>query len=400
MLLSEGRTVSTLVDTIIDLIDIPRSLYEKAVARHKSLGDWLCRPQSRVAAFTPHVSPQGSFRLGTVNRPLLEGEVYDLDNVTVLRIPKTALTQRQLKHLYGLEIKAYAEAHGIKAPVEEKDRCWRLVYADEVSFHLDTLPSVPEDRIVVQALVNRGVPQHIAERAIAITDRRHPQYDEITNSLLSSNPRGFATLFVERARPYALARLRELVASRRYATVDDVPPYEWKTPLQRSIQFLKRHRDVMFSENPDVKPISMIISNLAMQAYDGESDTLSALRDIVRKMPDYVRATRPRVPNPADPAEDYADKWAKNASLEQNFWTWHAQVATDIAALPRWVSERNLRSSVQRAFRVELTDSHVRAIQPERTTAPAIVRSAPVVQISSAPQPWGEPCTTRSNGDS
>ena len=36
-----------------------------------------------------------------------------------------------------------------------------------------------------------------------------------------------------------------LVESRAYAKVDDVPPYEWKTPLQRSIQIMKRHRDVM-----------------------------------------------------------------------------------------------------------------------------------------------------------
>ena len=73
-----------LLDTIVDHLDIPKSYYEKAAARHKSLGEWLCRPESKVAAFQPHVSPQGSFRYGTVNRPLIATEEYDLDNVTTL----------------------------------------------------------------------------------------------------------------------------------------------------------------------------------------------------------------------------------------------------------------------------------------------------------------------------
>jgi hypothetical protein len=389
MMLPEDRVVDTLLDTIVDLLDIPKSYYEKAVARHKSLGEWLCRPQSEVAPFLPHVSPQGSFRLGTVNRPLLAGEVYDLDNVTVLTMPKTAMTQRQLKELYGREITAYATAHGIIAPVEEKNRCWRLVYADDVNFHFDTLPCVTEEKSVIQALIALGVPQQLAERAVAITDRRHPQYDEITRLLLSSNPRGFAAYFVERARPHALARMRQLVASRLYASVEDVPPYEWKSPLQRSTQILKRHRDVMFKDDPAMKPISMLITNLASQGYGGEQDTLSALRNIIQKMPQYVRPTRPRVPNPADPAEDYADKWARDSRLEQNFWAWHAQVAADIKKLPDLIAERTLSSAVQRAFRVDLTDEHLRSIQP-KIAAPVIVRAAPAVVITNAPKPWSD----------
>src|SRR5687768_7532803 len=64
-------TITKLLETIVEHLDIPRSYYEKAVARHKSLGDWLCRPESKLAVFQPHVSAQGSFRYGTVVRPLL-----------------------------------------------------------------------------------------------------------------------------------------------------------------------------------------------------------------------------------------------------------------------------------------------------------------------------------------
>ena len=98
--------------------------------------------------------------------------------------------------------------------------------------------------------------------------------------------------------------MRHLVEQRLYASVEDVPPYEWKTPLQRSIQVLKRHRDVMFRDNPLVGPISIIITNLAAHAYAGETDLGSALTNTVERMPQYVNPTRPRVPNPANPAED------------------------------------------------------------------------------------------------
>jgi len=388
---TENRLVTTLLDMIVDGLDIPKSYYEKAVERHRSLGEWLCRPESKLAAFRPYVYPQGSFRYGTVIRPLLATEAYDLDNVTTLKIAKTAMTQQQIKQLYGAEIKEYARAHGMLAPVEEKNRCWRLAYADEVNFYLDTLPCVPEDQDVIRVIVSRGVPLHLAALAVAITDRRHPQYDQITRALRSSNPRGFAAWFEERARPSAFGRMRHLVDLGFYDSVENVPLYEWKTPLQRSIQVLKRHRDVMFRDDPGTGPISMVITNLAAHAYAEESDLWSALRNIIETMPQYVNSTRPRVPNPADPAEDYADKWAMDPTLEDNFWAWHAQVKVDVDRLPALIMGRSLVADVRRIFRADLTQDQLEQLEAHKAPSmPAIVRSAAVLQIPTAPRPWGD----------
>ena len=76
-------------------------------------------------------------------RPLIEDAEYDLDNVTTLDMSKKAITQKKLKELYGLEIRDYAKAYGMLAPLEEKNRCWRLRYADpgEVPPRLTSLPS-------------------------------------------------------------------------------------------------------------------------------------------------------------------------------------------------------------------------------------------------------------------
>ncbi|HEV2485597.1 MAG TPA: nucleotidyltransferase [Terracidiphilus sp.] len=384
-----NEMVVKLLDGIIDSLDIPESYYKKAADRHRSLGEWFCRPDSKIASFQPHVTPQGSFRYGTVVRPLDKDGEYDLDNVVTLALAKTALTQKQLKALLGEEIRAYAEAHQMLSPIEEMNRCWRLHYADEVTFHLDSLPCVAEEKSVIAAIKAHGVSEELAKRAVAITDKRHPSYNVITSQWLSSNPRGFARWFEESTRGYALQRLRRLVEARLYNSVEDVPAYEWKTPLQRSIQLLKRHRDVMFQENAELAPISMIITNLATHAYKGELDVFAAVTGIVDRMPSFIRPNRPRIPNPADPAEDYADKWSTDPQLEQNFWEWHTQAKADLARLPDLLRGDRLAASVRNMFRVDLTQEQLRQFQPVSPTVRTVVSTAPAIAIASAPRPWG-----------
>jgi hypothetical protein len=384
-----NETEVKLLDHIVDSLDIPESYYQRAADRHRSLGDWLCRAESKVASFHPHVTPQGSFRYGTVTRTLDADGEYDLDNVVTLELPKTSMTQRELKHLLGYEIKAYAKAHQMLAPIEEMNRCWRLHYSDEATFHLDSLPCVAEEEDIILAIAGQGVSPELAKRAVAITDKRHRNYNVISLNWLTSNPRGFARWFEECARIYALPRLRQLVGLRLYSSVEDVPAYEWKTPLQRSIQLLKRHRDVMFQENPELAPISMIITNLAAQAYTGQPDILAAVRHIVEGMPTFVRNSSPRVPNPTHPAEDYADKWGRDPRLEENFWLWHTQVKADLGRLPGLLRGDRLASGVQSMFRINLTRDQLRELEPAPQTIRQVIHGAPAVTIAGAPRPWG-----------
>ena len=379
---------SRLLDIVVENLDIPRSLYQKARDRHLNLYEWLTRKESEVAIFDPDVRPQGSFRFGTVNRPLRDKDEYDLDNICVLKgIGKTTLTQRQVKEMYGREIVAYAKAYGMLKPVTEHNRCWRLQYSDEVNFHLDTLPCVPEEAGRIMEVRGYGVEPDYAGRSIAITDKRHPNYEKVSPDWPRSNPRGFARWFESRA---ALGRTKPLYEVR--AMVEDVPPYEWKTTLQRSIQILKRHRDVMFCdpEIADLAPISMIITNLAGKAYDGEPDLWTALNNIVEKMPDFISTTKPFVPNPADPAEDYADKWSRDPQLKEGFESWHTQVRTDLRKLAEGLGNGEVKTRTKSAFRIELSDREVRELSPSRPEPVAVITStAPAFHIPSAPRPWG-----------
>jgi len=133
-----------IVEAIAGTIEIPDSAYETAEARYKDIGNWFGRPDSHCGHFEPHILPQGSFRLGTVNRPLDENAAYDLDLSCKLEsgVTKETSTQEELKNLVGLDVESYRNARGIREPKKEKYRCWRLIYADQLSFHMDIVPCV------------------------------------------------------------------------------------------------------------------------------------------------------------------------------------------------------------------------------------------------------------------
>ena len=86
---------------LAESLDIPPSKYKEAVDRYRAVGEWLEAGEYLAASGEPEVYPQGSFRLGTVVRPLREGKEadYDIDLVCELKIAKTDVSPSDLKHL-------------------------------------------------------------------------------------------------------------------------------------------------------------------------------------------------------------------------------------------------------------------------------------------------------------
>ncbi|MBK9117986.1 MAG: hypothetical protein IPM18_00035 [Phycisphaerales bacterium] len=119
----DQRQLTLLLESIVERLDIPPSHYEKARDRCESLGNWLHRKESAVAGLSPALFPEGSFRLGTVIRPLLKHEEYDLDLVCEVALSNSHVTQKHVKDVVGGEVAAYAEAYGISEPVTEGNRC-------------------------------------------------------------------------------------------------------------------------------------------------------------------------------------------------------------------------------------------------------------------------------------
>jgi hypothetical protein len=341
-----NTTKRIITEEIAASIDIPDSAYEKAEARYKDLGEWFGRKEAHCHRFDPHIYPQGSFRLGTVIHPVDGDGEYDLDMGCRLRVGITKAThsQQELKELVRLDLEEYRIARGIKAGLEEKHRCWRLKYADELTFHLDAVPSIPEtfaQRLLIQeAIIRTGAPPELASLVAnttgAITDDRRWNYQIIENDWRLSNSEGFAHWFQSRMK-LARVLLENRALEAKAAKVDDLPTYRWKSPLQRCVQLLKCHRDLMFADDCEGKPASIIITTLAARAYQGETDIDDALDTILSNMGRSVNKSEPRVPNPVNPAEDFGDRWSDAASrehnLEEKFWRWLRQAQTDFQVI-------------------------------------------------------------------
>jgi hypothetical protein len=355
-----------LVNELLEALNVPESAYEKAESRYKDLGKWFERQDSKCSGYSPHIYPQGSFRLGTVIRPIGKEGDYDLDLGCRLRegVKKSTHSQRDLKNLVGNDLEEYRNARGIQHRLEAKHRCWRLQYADELNFHMDVVPSIPQDDrgrgLLKESMVRNGLQADLAgtvsAHAGAITDDRSPSYNFVSAEWLISNSEGYALWFESRIR---LAQ--PILEKRAKARIDDLKPWKWKSPLQQVVQLLKWHRDTMFQtgkRNPDSKPISVILTTLAAHAYQGEEDVEVALQNILTRMGDFVRPIKPRVPNPINPEEDFADRWynpdCSQLNLEQNFRDWLERARRDFHTIGTTDDPVLLEKTAKESFGVNL----------------------------------------------
>lgn len=386
------------LEQMVELLELPDSAYEKAKKRYDDLSEWFDRDESTIKGYNPHIFSQGSFRLGTAIRPLDEKEEYDLDLACKLKkdVTKLSHTQEEVKTMLQAELETYRIARGIKSPLEEKHRCWRLEYQDDLSFHMDIVPCIPEEyekqQYIYDAMFAAGMDMHIARKAsettVAITDDRDSSYDVINLDWNISNPEGYAVWFQDRMFPLTYQRGMILDA----VQIDDIPMYKRKTPLQRAIQLLKRHRDNMFKDDPDVKPISIIIATLATRVYSGENDLESTLRNILIKMENLVHSSTPRVPNPVDPEEDFADRWSMPAyahlRLEDNFWHWLKQAQNDFEIITSQANHDFIMGQAKSKFSLNIGKSMLIPILGLETSNTDVFEKPNIIEQSEVAKPW------------
>jgi hypothetical protein len=147
----------------------------------------------------------------------------------------------------------------------------------------------------------------------------------------------------------------------------------------------------MFEDGPELKPISIILTTLAAEAYQGESDVSDALGGILTRMGDLVRSEKPRVPNPVNPIEDFADKWYdpeyKHLDLERNFWAWLRQARIDFDVIGQ---SRDVDFIVEQAmtkFGATLSAAGLRS--KLGAGAPAVITTPKAHTIIETPaRPW------------
>jgi len=331
-------------------LDITQKEHEEIVKSYQAVGNWLSKDDSSLTPYNPKILPQGSFMLGTIVKPINPADDIDIDLVCKLEKKPNAWTQRDLKIRVGDQLKSNSTYD--RMLWEHKDgenydeggrRCWTLKYADVAGYHMDILPSFSSEGLTYLMEKTFSGDSELNEHdlqalAIRITDTEKENYSTDNNieNWHKSNPFGYAQWFLQKA----------LISKRRMfslnESIDPVREYEKeKLPLQRVVQLLKRHRDIMFSSDEfdcENRPISVIITTLATLAYDRSENLIDAYSGIVARMRSYIEDRfNPEtgqyekwVANPINKVENFADKWIDVKQKEEYFYLWLDRLEEDL----------------------------------------------------------------------
>lgn len=331
-----------ILEGVIASLDISPSDFESARRRYSAVTNWLEGGEYQSGDNTD-IYLQGSFRLGTVIRPYRNSQNADYDIDQVCEIKGKDTTAHQLKHDVGGRLKENGDYERMLD--DEGRRCWTLQYAssdERPGFHLDVLPSRPAN----------GISTHI--------DITHK--GDVNYVWRSSNPKGYYQWFKGKnafgEQLLANQKMSIFSANRNlYESVEDVPKRMIRTPLQRSIQLMKRHRDVYF-DGRENSPISIILTTICTHKHQGHGilETISGFVDYVagrlavviseRFLPidnvlDYQNE-KWVIKNPADENENFADRWAGKPELAESFFAWVYQLRRDIGAFKESTHTRDL----------------------------------------------------------
>lgn len=340
--LDQKQQLNDILEELANFLDITKTEHETIGKSYEAVANWLAKPDSSLQPYDPQILPQGSFMLGTMVRPVSDEDDLDIDLVCQLQRKPASWTQYNLKQTVGDRIRA----NGTYALMLDKEgrRCWTLKYAQE-KYHMDILPSFVSEgySVLLEKAFSNIEQKEVDDLAIRITDNTLPNYrtDPNMDNWHKSNPFGYARWFFDIAtRPVELRKAFSLSES-----IKPIPSFrEQKLPLQRIIQLLKRHRDIMFDGDED-KPISIIITTLATRAYNDApgTDIADTLRNIAFSLGNYIedRNGIKWVVNPVNDQENFADKWVEHPKRKDNFYKWLTQLQADV---------ENIHNTQERGF--------------------------------------------------
>jgi hypothetical protein len=334
----QKQQFSEILEELGKTLDISETQFNAAVQSYNAVAKQLSKEGSIIERYKPEIRPQGSFLLGTMIKPINEEDDLDIDLVCELHGKNDSWTQKTLKDNVGLQLKEN-ELYGSKVKLKNGRRCWTLYYRETSDdpaqrYHLDVLPSIIDSNYIKMFSESYSAIKNIQDLALRITDKERTDYPTETNhqNWLKSNPIGYGKWFFSRA-DITKNEIKLLSEA-----VQPVPKFnKEKLPLQRVVQILKRHRDMMFKGVED-KPISIIITTLAARAYNQETNVIDALVNVAQRMPDFIddwysmehKKWIKKVSNPVNDEENFADKWVDHPQRQKNFENWLEAVQRDL----------------------------------------------------------------------
>ncbi|MCP1298736.1 nucleotidyltransferase [Chryseobacterium sp. S0630] len=365
--IGEKNELEEILDTLGENLSITESQHDAAVRSYKAVGAWLTGDDSELAEYNPVISPQGSFIIGTTIQTVDPDGDLDLDIVCELNGKRVNWTQKDVKELVGGQLSKHKKYESLLD--EEGRRCWTLRYRENgvpnERYHMDILPAINTKgySVILEKAYSNLKDQNIDELVLSITDNERPEYHYSINPAdwLQSNPFGYAKWFMSIAEDIKGFKSKMFSLNE---SVNPTPKYQAdRLPLQRAVQLLKRHRDIMFKdyneEDKKEKPISCIITTLAAHAYNGEDNVTDALINIVSNMRNYIEDRFDEklyrnikwISNPVNPTENFADRWPLPGSKREQFFNdWLDKAKEDFLNLRFPENKRMLNESLQSYF--------------------------------------------------
>ncbi len=373
-LLLRKAEVYSLLDQICQALELTAAQLEAARTSYEAVAEWLSGSDNPLLKWID-IYAHGSTGLGTTVKPIGR-EDFDVDLICkVLRFTADR-PPAELKRIVGDRLKENAR---YAAMLEEKKRCWRLNYARE--YHLDISPTINNAKC--------------ANGGELVPDKKLREFKP-------TNPKGYKALFERRAALIPTLRMQKALAAEDRAAVEPFPVHGTaKGILRRTVQILKRHRDVHFLEVvEEIAPISIIITTLAAQSYeycvksfifDSELDVLIAT---IRLMPHFIDKPVVNgrriyvVANETTVGENFAERWNTEPARAAAFYEWHAKALADFEALPDLqgidVIGKSLEGSLGSSVVRKVIDARTDSISQARTAKKLYVAPTVGLTLSSA----------------
>lgn len=311
--------VFTILDEICQELEWTQTQFEKARTSYEAVADWLSGSNDPLLA-SLRVYLHGSGALGTSIKPIGRDE-FDVDLISFFLGLGPKITPARLKAAIGQRLREHARYASI---LGEKKRCWRLNYTGD--FHLDISPTIANPSC------NNG--------GELVPDRKLQGWH-------ATNPQAYRALFDKRAALVPTMTQSMGKSQRDAATTEPFPVRQSvKGILRRTVQLLKRHRDLEFLQvQEEIAPISIVITTLAMRSYERcverhvFDDELQVLIDTIRMMPIFIE--RPLVKgrqiyavwNETTEGENFAERWNEEPARVDAFYKWHSKALADFEAL-------------------------------------------------------------------
>lgn len=364
------------LDEVLGVLELSPAQSEAAKTSYEAVAEWLSDADDPVLQ-SIRIYVQGSTALGTTVRPLGKDE-HDVDLICFTPDYAAARQPAGLMQIVGARLRKHTQYARM---LEEKKRCWRLNYARE--FHLDISPTIKNT-----VCTNGGE---------LVPDKR-------LRTWKPTNPKGYKRLFDQRAA--LLPRLRVETVQFAEDTRAETEPFpetaRRKGVLRRTVQLLKRHRDVMFQdEDTDIAPISVIVTTLAARAYaycvgqfnfDTEFDVVVAT---IRLMPHFIE--RPviagkkiyLVANETTEGENFAERWNSEPERASAFFRWHEKVLADMEELAAIEGLDQLAAALEKLLGTrpvrEVLDSRTGTISKAREAERLFVAPSVGLTLKSSP---------------